>query len=202
MTQTRTRKSAEARKAQIVETAIRLSADQGPDRLTTEKLAREVGISQAGIFRHFATKADIWLAVGQSIGCLMTSDMVLEGDTPVAPVDKLRNLVIKQLSFIEKTPAIPAILFSQELHAENEPLRLHFAGMMANRQALFVALIEAEKTRGGFHADLNAADAAGIILALIQGLAMRWSLNARDFDLVAEGERWLELQLRGFGNTD
>ena len=34
-------------------------------------------------------------------------------------------------------------------------------------------------------------DAAALILAAIQGLAMRWSLQRRGFDLQAEGERIL-----------
>ena len=56
----RTRKPAAERKAEIVEKAIRLAAEVGPDRMTTELLAREVGISQAGIFRHFENKSVIW----------------------------------------------------------------------------------------------------------------------------------------------
>ncbi len=50
---TRVRKSAEDRKAEIVDAALRLADDIGPDRLSTEVLAEAVGISQPGIFRHF-----------------------------------------------------------------------------------------------------------------------------------------------------
>jgi hypothetical protein len=52
-----------------------------------------------------------------------------------------------------------------------------------------------------FCAGLDPDDAAYLILALIQGLAMRWSLNARNFDLVKEGDRLLSLQLKGFENS-
>jgi hypothetical protein len=70
--------------------------------------------------------------------------------------------------------------------------------MIANRQAHISRLIAAEIEAGRFDKALNADDAAYLILALIQGLAMRWSLNARGFDLVDEGCRLLELQLKGF----
>lgn len=198
MTKTRTRKPAEVRKAEIVDTAIRLSAELGPDRLTTDRLAREIGISQAAIFRHFPTKGDIWLAVGQRIATLMRSDTALGSDVAEPPAEQLRNLVVRQLTYFEKTPAIPAILFSRELHAENEDLRLHFASMMQNRMAMFAGLIESEKSNGDFSKDLDSTDAAALVLALIQGLAMRWSLFAREFDLVEEGKRLLEIQIRGF----
>jgi len=193
-----TRKSADERKAEIVDAAIRLAGEIGPDRLTTERLAREVGISQAGIFRHFPTKGDIWWAVAQRIGGLMGRKVEQSGSEEANPTDILRKLVLDHLSFIEKTPAIPAILFSRELHAENEKMRAFFAGLIASRQCRFSKLIAAEIATGGFRKSLDPDDAAYLILALIQGLAMRWSLNARCFDLVAEGRRLIDLLLVGF----
>ncbi len=192
----RTRKSADDRKAEIADAAIRLAADLGPDKLTTEKLAREVGISQAAIFRHFATKNDIWNAVAKRIAQMMKAGAAPEDGSGGAK--KLHDVVMRHLRFIDRTPAIPAILFSRELHAENEKLRAFFAGVMARRQTLFSRMIAAEIEAGGFDAGLDADDAAYLILALIQGLAMRWSLDNRNFDLVEEGRRLLDLQFRGF----
>ncbi|NQU72072.1 MAG: TetR family transcriptional regulator C-terminal domain-containing protein, partial [Rhodospirillales bacterium] len=81
---------------------------------------------------------------------------------------------------------------------ENEKMRAFFAGLMAGRQRRFSKLVAAEIAAGGFRKSLDPDDAAYLILALIQGLAMRWSLNARGFDLVAEGQRLLDLQLTSF----
>jgi len=106
--------------------------------------------------------------------------------------------VLGHLGFLQKTPAIHAILFSRELHSENEKLRTFFAALIASRQRHFAKLIDAEIAAGRFRETLDADDAAYLILALIQGLVMRWSLNARGFDLVAEGQRLLDLQLDGF----
>ena len=198
MTPVRTRKSADERKAEIIDAAIRLAGEIGPDRLTTQRLANEVGISQPGIFRHFPTKGDIWWGVAQRIGSLMGKKAGLIEGEEGKPAGQLRDLVIAHLRFIESNPAIPAILFSRELHVENEKMRAFFANMMANRHRHFSKLIAAEIAVGGFKNTLNPDDAAYLILALIQGLAMRWSLNAREFVLVAEGQRLLDLQLAGF----
>ena len=191
------RKPAEERKAEIVEATIRLAADIGPDRLTTDHLAKEIGISQAAIFRHFSTKSDIWEAVGQKICELL-------GTVPDSPTDahtytaRLRSMVGGQLKFISRTPAVPAILFSRELHAENETLRLFFVKMMGQRQAKLADIIQSGKDAGEFSEALDPNDASYLILSLIQGLAMRWSLNGRDFDLAAEGERLFTLLLKSF----
>ncbi len=195
---TRTRKSAKERKTEIVDATLRLAGEIGPDRMTTELIAKEIGISQPGIFRHFPTKGAIWEAVGQHIGKLMQAKMSLTKKKGARPVDELRDFVIGHLTFIEATPAIPAILFSRELHAENEKLRTFFAGLISSRHQHFSKLIAAEIESGRFKKTVDPDDAAFLILALIQGLAMRWSLNNRSFDLPAEGTRLLNLQLDGF----
>jgi len=192
----RTRKSAPERKAEIVETAIRLAAEVGPDRLTTEKLAHEIGITQPAIFRHFPSKSDIWKAVGTRICTLMGESAGM--DLPANPLERLNFVITAQLGFIAKTPAVPAILFSRELHAENEDLRQVFAILMEARHARLSALITSTIQTGDFRKDLNPDDAAYLILTLIQGLAMRWSLNKFNFDLVVEGQRLLALQLLAY----
>ena len=200
--ETRVRKSAKERKAEIIEVTLRLAGEVGPDRLTTEALAKEVGISQPGIFRHFASKGAIWEAVGQHIGKLLQARIPLTKKKNVRPVDELRDYFVGHLRFIETTPAIPAILFSRELHAENDKLRTFFAGLIKSRHTHFSKLIAAEIEAGRFRKTLDAGDAAYLILALVQGLAMRWSLNDRSFDLPKEGQRLLELQLKGFAALD
>lgn len=190
-----TRKPAAERKAEIVDTAIRLAAELGPDRLTTDKLAAAIGISQAAIFRHFSNKTAIWEAVSRKIGETMSNVVVSIGSDPVS---QLKNMVRGQLAFVAKTPAVPAILFSRELHAENEDLRLFFAKMMAKRHENLTKVIQAGIDSGQFADDLDPTDASYLVLAFIQGLAMRWSMNARNFDLEAEGARLFAQMLSGF----
>ena len=112
--------------------------------------------------------------------------------------DMMRSFVTGHLTFLQTTPAIPAILFSRELHAENEVLRSFFAVLMLRVHGFVSQMIASEIKAERYDKNLNPDDAAYLILALIQGLAMRWSLNERKFDLVEEGERLLALQLNGF----
>lgn len=198
MKQPRIRKSAEARKAEIVDAALQLAAEIGPDRLTTERLASEIGLSQPGIFRHFPTKSDIWKAVAARIADMLRENAARHSREEGEPAARVQNLVVRQLAFLAATPAIPAILFSRELHAENEELRIFFVGLMENLHRHFSALVAAEIDAGRFDKTLDPDDAATLIVALVQGLAMRWSLNARDFDLAEEGARLLKLQLDRF----
>ena len=60
--QPKTRKSAEVRREEIVAIALRHFASAGYRGTSTEKIAREAGISQPYLFRLFGTKKELFLA--------------------------------------------------------------------------------------------------------------------------------------------
>jgi AcrR family transcriptional regulator len=192
------RKSADDRKLEIVEAMLRLADELGPDRLTTDAVAKAVGLTQPGIFRHFPTKQDIWLAVAAHIAETMTEawDDVLKAD--LAPLDRITALLMVQLRQIVANPAIPAILHSRELHSENAELRAQFVALMMRFQSLLVDALTEGHTQSALRADIAPKDAAILLISLIQGLAIRWSLGQRAFSLEAEGDRLLTCQITLF----
>ncbi len=198
----RTRKPAETRKAEIVDTALRLADELGPDRLTTEAVARRVGITQAGIFRHFPKKQALWEAIAGHIAGLMEKRWAgaLAARQPADA--RIRSLIAAQLRLIRATPAIPAILFSRELHSENDALRRAFLALLGRFHRRIATLVRQGIEEGVFRRNLDPDDAAMLIVGLVQGLAVRWSLTRRGFDLLEEGARLLDLQLSGFANPE
>lgn len=197
----RTRKSADVRKAEIIEAALRLAGKVGPDRLTTAAVASAVGLTQPGVFRHFPKKQGLWDAVADHIGTRMEAGWAESARCKGAPADRVRSLVAAQLRLIQSTPAIPAILFSRELHSRNAALRKALFGLMNRLHGLVARSIVEACGAGEFRDDLDPDDAAFLVIGLIQGLALRWSLSGRIFGLVEEGSRLLELQISGFART-
>lgn len=191
----RIRKTAEERKSEIVETTLRLADKVGPDRLTTDHIAQTVGVTQAAIFRHFPNKRDLWEAVATRIGEKFQQRWLAVEKERAEPLLQLRNLVLGQLRLIQSTPAIPAILLSRELHVENKVLRVIFWQFMQQLHSRIERLIDAGQREGICRCDVDAKDAAFLLIGLIQGLVLRWSLSGRDFDLSAEGSRLLDIQL-------
>ncbi len=190
------RKKAGERRREIVSAAIELAAEIGPDRVSAARLAERVGLSQPAIFRHFASMDALWLAVGQEIvGQVAPPPEALKGAPPEV---QLAGLVRRHLGHVAARPAITAILFSSELHGRNEALRAHFERMIRAREAAFARLIAAAMEAGRLEPGMGAQDAAALILAQIQGLAMRWSLQRRSFDLQAEGAHLTEALLRSW----
>lgn len=194
----RVRKTAETRKAEIIDAALHLADKLGPDRLTTGAIAEAVGLTQPGVFRHFPKKQDLWQAVAARVSAMMEARWTKTQNPDAAPTDRIRVLIAAQLRLIQSTPAIPAILFSRELHAKNKGLRKAFLDLMNRFHRLVAGLVTQAREAGELRDDLESDDVAFLIIGLVQGLAVRWSISGRDFDLTKEGSRLLELQLSGF----
>ncbi len=190
------RKPAEFRKAEIVVTVLDLADRIGPDRVTTGAVASTIGVSQAALFRHFPTKAVMWLAVADHVTEELTAAWELASTRADDPVERLEALVAAQLDQIMVKPALPMLLFSRELNVGNEDLRAAFRGLLMRFQALIVTEVARGQEAGRLRRDLAPADVAVLLTSLVQGMAIRWSLGARDFSLIEEGVRLLNVQLR------
>ena len=101
------RKPAELRKAQIVLTILDLADRIGPDRVTTGAVAAEIGVTQAAVFRHFPTKAEMWVAVADHIAGLLTTAWAEALKDTAPPIERLKALIGAQLDQITATPAMP-----------------------------------------------------------------------------------------------
>jgi hypothetical protein len=106
------------------------------------------------------------------------------------------------LRLIQSAPAIPAILFSRELHTKNKGLRQAFYGLLNRFHQVIVDLAARARDAGDLSDSLDPDDVAFLVIGLVQGLAVRWSISGRNFDLAAEGKRLLDIQLRGFACAD
>jgi AcrR family transcriptional regulator len=196
------RKPAEDRKAEIVEALLGLADRIGPDRLTTTDIAREVGVTQAAIFRHFPTKAELWTSVGEVIAGRLETAWQEAITVNASGTDRLRALIATQLTQIEACPALPVILHSRELNADNAALQERFRELLTRYQAHLAACLEVMSGEGEITADVAPRDAALILVSLVQGTAIRWSLGARRFGLETEGLRLFDIQLALFASKE
>ena len=192
------RKPAEDRNSEIIEALLHLADRIGPDRLTTNDIAREVGVTQAAIFRHFPTKAELWAEAGVVIANRLAAAWAQAQATQATPQGRLRALIAAQLQQIETCPALPAILHSRELNVDNADLRDRFRGLLMQYQGHLVANLEGMIADGSLARHILPQDAAVLLTSLVQGIAIRWSLGSRGYELPTEGLRLLDVQLALF----
>ncbi|QFZ16811.1 TetR/AcrR family transcriptional regulator [Saccharothrix syringae] len=93
----------EARRAEFVEATIRAVAKHGPD-VGMDEIAAEAGVSKPVLYRHFADKSDLYLAVGQR-GTEMLMDRLGPAIGQEGPIRvRIRHIVDAYLSVIEEHP--------------------------------------------------------------------------------------------------
>src|ERR1051325_9884398 len=82
------------RRLQIAEVAMRLFSERGFRGTTTKEIAQAAGVSEAIIFRHFATKEERYTAIIDYKGCGGLAATTVAGRPEHPPViDELRTLV-------------------------------------------------------------------------------------------------------------
>ena len=61
--------SGDERRTQILQTAVQLFSQRGFKGTTTKEIAKAAGVSEAMVFKHFATKDDLYTAILDTKGC-------------------------------------------------------------------------------------------------------------------------------------
>lgn len=192
----RRRKSAEERRDEIIAVTLQLASEVGPEGITTEAIASRVGVTQAAIFRHFPRKQEIWSAVVAWLLDRVTARWAEVQQDVDDPSQRLRAVLTAQLRFITAIPALPAVLLSRELHAQAD-LQAGLLGVMGAFRKTLAGILRDAQGVGAVRPDISPEAAANLLIALVQGTALRWSLSEGAFDLVAEGEALLSLALEG-----
>ncbi|HQW66988.1 MAG: TetR/AcrR family transcriptional regulator [Gemmatimonadetes bacterium] len=106
------RQPTEERRRQIADAALKVIAERGLGRFTTQAIAAEIGVTDATLFRHFASKEDIVLAALDRV-----EERLFEGFPPEDPdpLVRLERFFRFRASLVGATPMIARLAFSDEL---------------------------------------------------------------------------------------
>lgn len=106
------RQPTEERRRQIADAALKVIAERGLGRFTTQAIAAEIGVSDGMIFRHFASKEDIVLAALDRV-----EERLFEGFPPedADPLVRLELFFRFRASLVGANPVIARLAFSEEL---------------------------------------------------------------------------------------
>jgi AcrR family transcriptional regulator len=195
------RKTTLHRRAEIQQAALRLAFDVGPDRVTTGMIADQLGLTQPAIYKHFPNKEDIWSVVSEQLSKHIADNITRSKNTAFPPDVRLRILVMDHLRLVQEYPALPEIMVTRNIRDRKAVLRIRMQTSMAGFRKAILANVRAAVENGIFRADIDAGDAATLILGIIQSLALRMLVTRNPDILMEDGERLLKLQLSGFAQS-
>ena len=164
------------RKNQILQTLAEMLEKPQAEKITTAALAAKLDVSEAALYRHFASKAQMFEGLIEFIEQTLFS---LINKITSEETDGLRQLdaiISLLLGFAQKNPGMTRVLIGDALVHENERLQtrinqLHDRIESTLRQALRFAVTQQEAP-----ADLDANAMANLLLAFVTG---RWHQFAK-----------------------
>jgi len=111
------------RREQILQTLAAMLEQPGAERITTASLAAKLDVSEAALYRHFASKAQMFEGlidfIEHSVFSLINQIAERDGDG----AQKAARMVTVLLQFGEKNPGMARVMVGDALVFENE--RLH-----------------------------------------------------------------------------
>ena len=167
------KESSEVRRQQIADAALTVIARSGLARLTAAEIAKEVGISDGGLFRHFPDKQAIIMAA------IERAEELLFEHLPDAanPLVRLREFFLQRVSQLHGRAGIARILFSDQLtHAAGHQGAQRVAAIKL-RSLAFIRTCLSEAKASGL---LRAGSVAEDLIMIIQGTALAFAFLGQD----------------------
>ena len=162
----RARLTGEARRRQIIEAAAALFARKGFGGTTTREVAAAAGISEPTIFKHFATKEELYAAI---IEAKTQTEAILESAAPAArrgdDAGVLRALAYEMIGRTQADPTLMRLLLFSAL--EGHALSDMFFRSRVKRVDDFLCRYIAERVAAGAFQPVDPLQAAWNFIGMI-----------------------------------
>lgn len=165
----RQRKPGDLRRREIADAALKIIAEQGLGRFTALAIARETGLSDGALFRHFATKEDIVLAAIDRV-----EEILFEDFPPAAedPLERLGRFFLRRVTVITQNPGVARLVVSEDLARAAPPAGVKRVAAFRQRSSAFVAeCLEEAAARRLLGPGVRAAEARVVVFGALMALA-------------------------------
>lgn len=175
---TATRMSGDERRAQILQVAIGLFSNRGFSGTTTKEIANAAGVSEAMVFRHFATKDELYHAILDYKACEDgMKTLPWEDEAQKMAIDEnddykvFHTLAVKALRHQQEDPDLMRLLFHSAL--EGHELSEMFFDQFVSRMYEFIGSYIRKRQEDGAMREVNPR----VIVRAFLGMLIHHSLN-------------------------
>jgi TetR/AcrR family transcriptional regulator len=173
---TRKRPKPGERRVQILQTLAGMLEQPGADRITTAALAAKLEVSEAALYRHFASKAQMFEGLIEFIESSVFSlvNQITERETSGAV--QAQKMVAVLLQFGEKNPGMTRVMVGDALVFEHERLSLRMNQFFERVESqLRQSLRGAAEAAGSPTPTVDAQALASALTALAVGRLQRYA---------------------------
>ena len=178
-----------SRKEQILQSLVAILEKSPGGKITTASLAKQVGVSEAALYRHFPSKTKMFdeLIEFAELTIFTRINMILsEQISASSKCEKIGKLV---LTFTEKNPGISRILAGDALWGENERLRSRINQLFDRIEAQIRQILREDRYANDNNMTIHPNISADIFMSFIEGKIAQFVRSdfskapTEDFDL-------------------
>ena len=175
MTTSNPRSAKKPRRQQILESFAKMLEANPGGRITTAALAKEVGVSEAALYRHFPSKTKMFEGLIEFIEetIFTRANMIVAEDTLNA-VERCEKILALYLAFAERNPGICRILTCDALAGETERLHLRVVQFFDRLETQLKQILREAELREGLHFKLSIAETVSLWMSTAEGRVARF----------------------------
>ena len=180
-----------ARKLQILQTLAAMLEDPKGEKVTTAALAAKLDVSEAALYRHFASKAQMFEGLIEFIETTIFGLINEISAKEPSGLRQVRQIVVMLLDFAQTNRGMTRVLIGDALVNENERLQERMNQLVERIEASLKQSFRLAMTEKELPESLDAAARANLVVAYVIGRWHRFA-KSRFKKLPTEG---LEAQL-------
>jgi len=176
---TRKRPRPGERRLQILQVLAEMLQNPKGERVTTAALAAKIQVSEAALYRHFASKAQMFEGLISFIEQTVFGLINQINQKEESGLAQARGILQMLLFFAEKNPGMTRVLLGDALLQEDDRLQQRIAQVLDRVEASLKQSLRIAQTQGGAWASVS-QDEVGIRAAMLMSYVLgRWHRFAR-----------------------
>ena len=158
-----------SRKDQILKALARMLEAAPGQRITTAALAREVGVSEAALYRHFPSKARMFEGLIKFIEDTLFARITRIINEEDSAEIRCHNILLLLLTFCDKNPGMTRLLTGDALAGETERLRERIAQFFGRLEAQLKQVLREAQIRENLKTTISPTILTNLLLASVEG---------------------------------
>ncbi|NIB39545.1 nucleoid occlusion factor SlmA [Pseudomaricurvus alkylphenolicus] len=158
-----------SRRQQILESLAHMLEVSPGARITTAALAKEVGVSEAALYRHFPSKSKMFEGLIEFIEETLFTRINLIINDESSALARCNKIIYLLLTFTERNPGITRLLTGDALTGETERLRARVAQLFDRLETQIKQILREAEIREGVRPTLPVTAAANLLMATAEG---------------------------------
>lgn len=169
------KRTVKERRQQVLTVLIHmLHSERGMERMTTARLAKEVGVSEAALYRYFPSKTKMFEALIEHIESTLLSRITASMRNETHTMNRIHDILQTILDFARKNPGLTRVLTGHALMFEEAQLQARVAQFFDRLEMQFVNILQMRKLREGRAFNVDERIIASHLVTLCEGQFMRY----------------------------